>query len=101
MTIRRTLDGTDYEIELLPYELMAAYYVQQHLFDVEDIGNWFDLGEDISEYGLSASEVESLYEEMAWELRRNLDKYDMDFAYARDAAIYDILERHRKQPKGV
>ena len=97
MTIFRTFDGVTHEIELYPYELYGAFCVQQHLFDIEDIENWFACGEDISEYGLSEQEVVSLYEEMASELRRNIDKYDMDWSYARDAAVRDTLERHMKQ----
>jgi len=52
MKIQRTINGTTFNIELLPVELITAYYEQQKKFDIEDIIN---LGEAYSDEELMDS----------------------------------------------
>jgi len=61
-------------------ELFKAYVEQEHLFDVRDVKDHFD------EDQYSADEVEKI----AWEARRQCDKYDLDFACAIDEALVSL-----------
>lgn len=98
MKIQRTINGTSYTIELLPEELEDAFFEQRDKFDIEDI---VDYGEMMShtemeeELGCSYSEFLSMKEEMAQEMRRNMDKYDMAFPYARQDAIETVIRRNK------
>ena len=98
MKIQRTINGDKFSFELLPDELYEAYFEQQEKFDIEDIVNY---GETMSsteleeELGCTYAEFLSMKEEMARELRRNIDKYDMDFAYARQYAIETVIRRNK------
>ncbi len=94
MKIVRIVGGVKMEFILSDNELYNAYEEQQHLFDLEDVKGYFDgySEEDCKrEYGLSSSEVEDRLDEIAYEMRRNIDKYDMDWYYAREAAISELL----------
>ena len=93
MKIRRSINGENMEIELTQAEMWSAYEEQQHKFDISDIDAVFDY----EEYGFSEAEADGIIEEMACRMRRYIDKYDCDLAYARDEAISDILEEHGKE----
>lgn len=104
MKIQRELNGQMVELELTPEELTSAYYEQQHVFDIQDVRDKFegetDPGEIKEQYGMSVDSIlsnDSLLEEIADESRRNQDKYGMDWEYARDNAIKEVLERHRDE----
>ena len=101
MKIERNVNGQLMEFELTPEEVSAIYYEQQHMFDIQDIRNKFegemDPGEFEDEYGFPVELVldnESLLEEMAQESRHNQDKHGMDWQFARNDAIKDVLNRH-------
>lgn len=93
MKIRRSINGENMEIELTQAEMWSAYEEQQHKFDMSDIDCVFDY----KEYGFSEAEAEHVIAEMAYRMRRYIDKYDCDFAYARDEAISDVLREHGKE----
>ena len=96
MKIKRTINGTDYTFELLPNELYDAYREQQEKFDIDDVINFIECfsNEELQEYyGCSYEECMKYKEEIADEMRRNMDKYDMDFEYAREEAIRDIVRK--------
>ena len=98
MKIQRTINGVKFSIELLPEELVAAYFEQQRKFDIEDIisyGEMFEQKELIDYLGCDYKTFLSLKEEMAQEMRRNIDKYDMDWSSARDEAVRDVINRHK------
>ena len=94
MKIKRNIDGREIEIELTAHEMWDAYIEKQHQFDVEDIEDYFYGCEDdelIEKYLKTGEEIKQLYEAIANEMRRNIDKYDMDWQYAREEAIHQIL----------
>lgn len=97
MTIKRTVNGTELEFQLTDDELSNAYFEQQFNFDVQDVRDavigWED-DDVIGVYGINTETFMKLSDEMAIEMRRNIDKYDMDWDYARDEAIRDVVRRN-------
>ena len=94
MKISRAINGETKEFVLTKNELYNAFEEQQHIFDMEDVKSYFDgySEEDyLREYGLSSDAVKDRFGEIAYEMRRNIDKYDMDWHYAREAAIEELL----------
>ena len=92
------INGVKFVIELLPEELVAAYFEQQHKFDIEDIisyGEMFEADKLQDYLGCDYKTFLSLKEEMADKLRRNIDKYDMDWSSARDEAVRDVINKHK------
>lgn len=81
------------EIELTKEELFNAYLEQENLFDVENI-------EDNMECYFDEDEVEmfkdnkDFIEEAANELRRNQDKYGMDYENAIREAFEETKLKH-------
>lgn len=69
------------EFELSKDELFKAYKEQQALFDTQIINDNMEKYLDKTEYA-ALKNNQSFIEETASELRRNQDKYDMDYEYA-------------------
>ena len=97
MTIKRTVNGEELEFELTDNELTSAYFEQQYLFDIQDVRDavigWED-DDVICVYGVNMETFLKLSDEMAVEMRRNIDKYDMDWDYAREDAIRSVIGRN-------
>lgn len=94
MKITREINGKPVEFHLTPDELYLAFEEQEHLFDRQDVLSYFDGYEDedfLSEYNLSKEDVLSRVDDLAYEMRRNITKYDMDWQSARDAAVSELL----------
>lgn len=94
MKIKRTILGKEEEFELTPDELYAAYREQEFKFDRNDIEDYFAAFDDVEieeMYSMTRKKLEEKFDDMACEMRRNIDKYDMQWQYARDAAIAEIL----------
>ena len=95
MIVTREINGELVRIELAQDELYEAFEEQQHKFDVEDIRSYFDgiyeEGAFETEYGRNYSEIEAMFDDLACEMRRNIDHYDMDWMSAREAAIAELL----------
>ena len=85
MIISRIINGVEYEFELNSQELYDAYIEQEHKWDVSDVD---------ARYGhlLSDEQVDAV----AYEMRRQRDKYDLDFESAIEEALlnfdYDLEE---------
>lgn len=85
MTITRIINGKELELELNSQELYDAYIEQEHKWDVSDVD---------ARYGhlLTDEQVDAL----AYEMRRQRDKYDLDFETAMEEALrnldYDLRE---------
>lgn len=106
MKIKREVNGQMVEFELTSEELYSAHLEQEHKYDMQDIedvleGYRPDGKEDFYwTYEVPFDRVygnEDLISEMAYEKRRNMDKYDMAWDTARDEAISEILDRHRDE----
>ena len=95
MKIKRTIDGREVEFELTGEELYQAFVEQELQFDIANVRIFFEdyTNEDFqNEYGMSRQEVEGYFEDIACQLRRNINKYDMNFDYALSYAISDVLK---------
>lgn len=99
MTIFREFDGVRHEIELTSSELYAAYEVQQFYFDKDDILAMAD-GVDYP-YDIPHDAFVELADEMAYRMRRNIDRYDMGWYEARDEAILDVVAEYEEGVKSV
>lgn len=94
MKIKRLVNGKEQEFELTTDELYAAYREQEFKFDRNDIEDYFAAFDDVEieeMYSMTRKKLEEKFDDMACEMRRNIDKYDMQWQYARDAAIAEIL----------
>lgn len=94
MKIQRTINGVNFNIELLPNELVKAYFEQQEKFDIEDVVSFaeaFDNETLMDSYGCTYQELLDCKEEIAAKMRKNIDKYDMEWSYAREEAVRDVM----------
>lgn len=84
-----TRDGKEYE--LTKEELIEAYYEQEHNWDV---GSVLTHSQEWEEYIPNGTTIEEYAEELAYETRYNVNKYDMEGYYgyyAYKEALHDIL----------
>lgn len=94
MIIKRTIGDSVVMITLTDDEMYSAYQEKQHQFDIcdiEDAFNGFSDDELLNMYGRTRFQIEEKFDAIACEMRRNIDKYDMHWQEARDAAIAEIL----------
>ena len=94
MTIKRTFDDKEIQTELTDDELRSAYKEYQFSRDYNNVRFYFlDYTDNdfLEEFGITRQDAEKKFEEIACELRRNIDKYDMSYDYALPAAINDVL----------
>ncbi len=76
------------EIELTREELFNAYLEQENLFDIQNIEDNMECYLDENEFDI-LKDNKDFIEETANELRRNQDKYDMDY----ENAIREAFEK--------
>ena len=106
MKISRTIkinDTTELTLTtvLSSTELSDAYYEKEVEFDREDIT--YELDERSEEgkediCGMKRSEItEEMIECMAYEKRRLMNKYDVDWEYATDQAIKTVLNQEKSK----
>ena len=96
MKIKRKIDGKEFEFELTDDELWHAYDELQHKFDLDAVDTQFCFYTDeelMNTYQKTREEIRKLYPDIAYEMRRLMDKYDVDMEYARDEAIDYVLLR--------
>ena len=82
------------QYELTPEELFLAYTEQEHIWDVSSCQANLESYDEESfreEFGIGKDEARSKLDDIAYEMRRQIDKYDLDFDYARDCAFREIL----------
>lgn len=97
MKIKRNCGGAigELTIDLTAEELRAAYYEQEHLFDVEDVRIFLnDMDdEDFADYGVSRLEMLEHIDDVAGRKRHYIDKYDMGWEAATEEAVRFCLGR--------
>lgn len=81
------------EIELTREELFNAYIEQENIFDIQNIEDNMENYLDESEYELLKDNKEFI-EVTASELKRNQDKYDMDYENAIREAFKETKLRY-------
>lgn len=97
VSIKRTIGNREYEFELTSQEMMDAYYEMQFKFDRDDVCDavlpWPGDEALYEVNGVHWSLVEPHIDEIAIDMRRNINKYDMAWQEARDVAINECTER--------
>lgn len=83
------------EIELTKDELFNAYMEQENIFDIQNIEDNMENYLDESEYDLLKNNKEFI-EEAANVLRRNQDKYDMDYENSIREAFEEVKLKYLK-----
>jgi hypothetical protein len=96
MKIQRSINGMKFNIQLLPDELIEAFFEQQHIFDIEDVvemGEEFDNEELIEMYGSDYQTILNNKEEIANKMRKFIDNFGLNWSEARDDAVRDVIKR--------
>lgn len=94
MNILRTFNGVDYNIELTPEEIQKAFKEQQHLNDIEAVRKKLDYYEEYPDeffeaYGCSYFKLYSKIDEIAFDMRDQIDKHNSDQYFA----LIDAIEK--------
>lgn len=100
MKIQRTINGVNYNIELLPEELYDAYKEQQNKFDIENVISYAEAydPDEMHEYvGCTYSKFLELKEEIAKELRRLINEDGMGYVAAVTEAVQNIVKAHNEE----
>ena len=95
MKITREINGQAVEFELTGGELLDAYIEQEFKGDRLDMQEYiseYDEADFEGEYGRKPSDMESELDELAYLLRKNIDKYGVCWSDARDEALKDWYE---------
>ena len=99
MQITREVNGKPQTFELTATELYNAYKEQQHRFDrndIEDLICGLSNDEVTESYGVDKQVFTSKIDDIANEMRRNIDKYDISWSDARYEAVLEVFGRHAK-----
>ena len=91
MTIKRTIDEKEHEFVLTSEELFDAYCEQEHIWDVDYVGS--ELSEELEEFCVDEADRKNIAEAIAYEMRRQIDKYEMSSEYALEKAFNEIKKR--------
>lgn len=95
MTIYRTVsigfESVEIPIELTSEELAAAYKEQEYLYDVENVRNNISSGGYEDSDGNEIEFTEDDIDEIAYRLRYNMDRYEMDYDHALGDAMSDFI----------
>ena len=94
MIIKRIIDGNEVSVELTRDELVTAHEEYQHIMDVTYCKGKIEFGSEDAfkeEYGVSKEDAMKQIDAIAYEMRRQADKYDLDDDYARECAFSEIL----------
>lgn len=100
MKITREINGQMVEIELTSEEVRDIYEEKEHEYDVQNVKAVLENAspeEFYDKYQISlnwAYNNEELIENIADDMRKNIDKYDMHWDSARDNAMKDIIAKH-------
>lgn len=94
MTIKRIVDGEELSFELTKDELLDAHNEQEHLWDCDYCKSMFENFDEegfLSKYGIIKEHAEKRIDDIAYEMRRQINKYDLDADYARECAFTEVL----------
>ena len=96
MKIQRIIRGLEVEIELTSDELFRAYSEQEHKFDIDDILEELETGdEDTDNYNdIPIAWLKENVSEIAYLKRRNIDKYGLEWREAVRQAINDYAREN-------
>lgn len=92
MKIKRVVDGKEVEFELSKQELYEAYAEQEFQWDLEYVKTHLDKYSDeefLNKFGYTRSTADP--EAIASEMRRQMNKYELDIDYAFTEAICECM----------
>lgn len=97
MTIKRTIDGKDRMFVLTKTELLDAYCEQEHIWDVDYVDIQLESGlfEEIEDFCVGEVDRAEIADEIASEMRRQINKYDLSQEYAFTEAFHEIRNRRK------
>lgn len=90
MEITREINGELHTFEITSQEMLDAYYEQEFKndrYDMEEYIQQIEEDDFIETYGRSLADAEKELDDLAYLLRKNIDKYDMHWTDARDEAL--------------
>lgn len=91
MTIKRTIDGKEHEFVLTSGELFDAYCEQEHIWDADYVGS--ELSEELEEFCVDEADRRNIANAIAYEMRRQIDRYEMSSECALEEAFNEIKKR--------
>ena len=96
MKIQRLIKESEVEIELTSDELFRAYSEQEHKFDIDDILEELETGdEDTDNYNdIPIAWLKENVSEIAYLKRWNIDKYGLEWREAVRQAINDYAREN-------
>ena len=98
MKIKRTIHGEEVEIELTQEEIAEAYLHHEHYCDCEYVRSNLNSGCDAEAFEtLTDEEWEAVVHEIAYEKRRQQDKFELDEWDAVEIAREQYIKKHFKQ----
>ena len=95
MKIKRTINGIEYEFELTRQERFDAYCEQQHIWDVDYVAAEYE--EEAKRTCKTEAEIDAFIEDIAYEMRRLMDKYDVSVEYALDEAFEEVMSQREEE----
>lgn len=95
MKIKRTINGIEHEFELTEQERFDTYCEQQHIWDADYVRNIY--GEEIEQMCKTEAEIDAFIEDIAYEMRRLIDKYDVSEEYALDEAFEKVMGQSEEE----
>lgn len=97
MVIKRTVDGEERIFVLTSMELFNAYSEQEHIWDVDYVESQLENGlfEEIEDICVDEADRAEIAEEIASEMRRQINKYDLSQEYAFTEAFHEIRNRRK------
>ena len=95
MKIKRTLNGIEYEFELTEQERFDTYCEQEHIWDADYVWNIY--GEEIEQMCKTEAEIDAFIEDIAYEMRRLVDKYGVSEEYALDEAFEKVMGQSEEE----
>ena len=95
MKIKRTINGIEYELELTEQERFDTYCEQEHIWDADYVRNIY--GKEIEQMCKTEAEIDAFIEDIAYEMRRLVDKYDVSEEYALDEAFEEVMGQSEEE----
>lgn len=85
------------EFKLTDTELFLAYQEQEHTFDCENIKSEVEAKDeyDLEDQGISKEALMAMVDQMAYDMRHEMDKYGYPLEDARSIAISKNIEKIR------
>lgn len=95
MKIKRTINGIEYEFELTEQERFDTYCEQEHIWDVDYVAAEYE--EEAKRTCKTEAEIDALIEDIAYKMRRLVNKYGVSEEYALDEAFEEVVGQREEE----